>query len=421
MRPVSVTVGLTPADANGVCVSQTTAAAAELSLSGGALSATTGIARLGTAATILITCAADESARIFTVTGLNASGVEKVQRLTGVSASTVASTVAYREISKIEIDGPTSGNVSAGITGSTATILTTSTIAATGGGAFTLNGVWTHEATMFGIADVQSDAAVVQIFSTGNDTGITFTVYGQDGDGADALEAVTGGSGASASSTTLFKKVYAILTSNTTADTIYAGWAEDVNGIAELQTAISGAGYLVMNGARCTTQARHVSIFSSGNESSFTFTVVGLDRNGARLTEAITGPTAAATVKGGKNFSVVQAVYINGNANGNITVGSADQCDSLPVIVDYYIAGIGVAVHHSTSSSVNHNFKSTLDNLLAGAKTEDTARWNEEDGVQSADATLNSTATIKAVRVEITSHVRGTVDLLLNFPSGSRY
>lgn len=415
MRPVSITIGLTPADADGLCAAQTTGAAAELSLNG-ALATTVGVARLGTAATILITCAADESARVFTVTGKNANGVTKVERLTGVDTSTVASTVEYREVSRVEIDGATSGNVSVGITGDTDAIATTGTVASAA--AFTLDGVWTYEATMFGIAEVGT-AATVKIYSAGDDTGDTFTIYGQDADGVDVSEAVTGASGDTATSTKLFKKVYAIYTDGASAGAVYAGWAEGVNRIAESQT-MSGAGYLVMNGEWCGVQARHVSITSAGSdESGDTFTVVGLNRVGDRITEDITGPTASTTVKGDKNFSVVQAIYVDGALTGNVTVGSADECESQPVIPDYYIAGMGVAMIHSTASSVDHNFYSTLDNLLSGAKSEDSARWLEEDGVQSTDEALSSTATVKGVRVALTNHVRGTVDLLMSFPSGS--
>jgi len=417
MRPIDTTIGLTPADADGVCAAQTTSGAGELSLNG-ALAATVGVAKLATAATILITAAADESARTFTVTGKDSDGVNRVEKLTGAAIGTTASVVLYREVSKIAIDGATSGNVSVGITGNTATILTTSTLAAAA--AFTLDGVWTFDATMYGIAEV-SDAAAVIVYSTGNNSGDTLTIYGMDADGADASESMAGaGALATATSTGTFKKVYAIYSDGTLTGATYAGWAESVDGIAESQT-ISAAGYYVMNGDRCTTQSRHVSITSAGSdESGVTFTVVGLDRYGNRLTEKITGPTASATVKGDKNFSVVEAIYVSAALTGNATVGSADECESKPIIVDYYIAGMGVQIVHSTSSSLSHTFLDTLDNMLTpGGRNEDTSRWNEETGLQTTDETLSSTAVIKAARLSVTSHVRGAVDLLMSFPGAT--
>ncbi|RJO60810.1 MAG: hypothetical protein C4542_08150 [Dehalococcoidia bacterium] len=412
MRPVNVTIGLSPADADGICASQTTAAAAELDLSGGALSAATGIARLATAAQIVITCAADETGNTFIVTGVNGSGLPVEERITGVSASAATSVQSYREVSRIYITGATSGNVSVGVSGSTQSISVNQT--ATAARALTITGIMSYEAKMTGYADNGAPLPVL-IYSAGDDTGDTFTIYGQDGNGVDISEAVTGANADTATSTKTFRKVYAIYDSGASTGAVYAGWASDVDGIAKSQT-MAGAGYLVMNGAKCTTQPRHVSIYSSADESAFTFTVVGTDRTGARLTEDITGPTAAATAKGNKNFATVQAVYINGNAAGNITVGSADECESKPIIVDYFTSGMSVAILHSTSDSQTHRFLVTLDNLLSGERNEDTARWLEETGTATANETFSSTSVVKAVRLEITGHVRGAVDMLMNFP-----
>jgi hypothetical protein len=410
MRPASIVVGLTPADANGICAAQTKTGAGELSPNG-ALAASVGVARLGTAASIIITCTGDESARTFTVTGKDSSGRVIVEKLTGVSATTVTSSYTYREVSRIEVDAATAGTVSVGVSGSTQAIsvLQTPTIAS----ALTITGVLSYEAKMFGIAEF-GFASAVKIYSAGNDSGITFTVYGQDGNKTDISEAITGANATTATGSKLFKRVYAIYVSGAAADVVYAGWAEDVDGVAKSQS-VSGAGYLVMNGANCGLQARHFSIYAVSDESAKTFTVTGLDRYGDRQTEDIIGPTAGATVKSLKNFSVIQAVYVNAALTGNVTVGSADQCESQAILLNYYDSGMGVGIKHSTSSSLDHRFLSTLDSFET--RVESNMRWYEESGVKSSDETFSSSATVSGIRLEVTNHVRGVVEIQANFPS----
>jgi hypothetical protein len=415
MRPKSIIVGLTPADADGICAAQTTAGAAELNLSGGALSATANVARMYTATQITITCAADETGRKFTVYGRDSLHRYIEEKITGVSATAATSTLSYTEVYRVEIDGAASGNVSVGVSGDADAIALAQQ--PTASSALTLAGIFTYEATMFGIAET-SYGTPVKVYSTGDNSGDTLTIYGQDNDGVDISEAMAGGGATStATSTKSFKKVYAIYSNGALTGATYAGWAEDVDGIAKSQT-ISGAGYFIMNGARCTKQARHISITSAGSdESGITFYVVGLDRRGDRITEEITGPTASATVKGDKNFSVIRAIYVSGALTGNVTVGSADECESQPIPVDYYTSGMSVGIYHSTSSSLTHRFLDTLDVMSqVGDRNEHTARWNEETGNKTADETLHSTAVVKAVRLEVTSHVRGVVEMLINFP-----
>ena len=68
---------------------------------------------------------------------------------------------------------------------------------------------------------------------------------------------------------------------------------------------------------------KRISITSaSGNESGYTFTVVGTDLSGNAQTEVITGPAASATVFGSKTFKTVTSVTPSSNSSGSITVGT---------------------------------------------------------------------------------------------------
>ncbi len=68
---------------------------------------------------------------------------------------------------------------------------------------------------------------------------------------------------------------------------------------------------------------KRISITSaSGDESSYTFTIVGQDLSGNAQTEVITGPAANATVFGSKTFKTVSSVTPSSNSSGAITVGT---------------------------------------------------------------------------------------------------
>ena len=68
---------------------------------------------------------------------------------------------------------------------------------------------------------------------------------------------------------------------------------------------------------------KRISITSeSGDESSYTFTIVGEDLSGAAQTEVITGPSANSTVFGSKTFKKVTSITPSANSVGSITVGT---------------------------------------------------------------------------------------------------
>jgi hypothetical protein len=107
--PISVTVGpLQTASANNICLSQTTAGAADLTLNGSLVSG--GVATMDTARRALITSAGDDSGITFTITGTDWNGTPCSETLTGVSGSTVQSLYDYVTITSIATSGATSGS-----------------------------------------------------------------------------------------------------------------------------------------------------------------------------------------------------------------------------------------------------------------------------------------------------------------------
>lgn len=222
--PVTVLVGgLATADADGLCVAQAAAAAQYLAINGaladedadnicasqspggagnltidGAL-AVSGIAYIPTRRRIYITSAGNDSGRTFTIYGLVRSPqgnyASVVETVTGANTSVVSSTNAYDAITRIAISGASAAAVTVGMNG-------------------------------LGTLDV---ARRVLITSAGNDTSITYTLYGTNWAGDLISEVITGPNATTATSVLSYKTVTGVLTSAATASTVEIG----TNGVAD--------------------------------------------------------------------------------------------------------------------------------------------------------------------------------------------
>ena len=88
-------------------------------------------------------------------------------------------------------------------------------------------------------------------------------------------------------------------------------------------SALTLNGTSISSGSFTDNAGKRISITSeSGNESGYTFTVVGTDLSGNAQTEVITGPAANATVYSSKTFKTVTSVTPSSNSTGSITVGT---------------------------------------------------------------------------------------------------
>jgi hypothetical protein len=99
-----------------------------------------------------------------------------------------------------------------------------------------------------------------------------------------------------------------------------AGATFSINNIATSQDPAAAGNLTLVASVVSFTAPRYVYITSAANDSSFTFTVTGLDANGRPRTEVITGGNAKAVVSTGK-FVAVSNVAVSGNA-GSVQVGS---------------------------------------------------------------------------------------------------
>ena len=88
-------------------------------------------------------------------------------------------------------------------------------------------------------------------------------------------------------------------------------------------SALTLNGSSINSGSFTDNTGKRLSITSeSGNESGYSFTIVGTDLSGNAQTEVITGPTSNTTVFGSKTFRTVTSVTPSSNSSGSITVGT---------------------------------------------------------------------------------------------------
>jgi len=126
MRPVTVTVGpLATASLTAICLSQTPAAG-NLTLNGAlSVTTTTGLTVTGTAITstvavmdtprrVVITTAANESAKTFTITGTDYNGNAVFEVITGPNISTAVSNIDFKTVTSIAISAAAAGAVTVG-------------------------------------------------------------------------------------------------------------------------------------------------------------------------------------------------------------------------------------------------------------------------------------------------------------------
>ena len=113
MRPKKLTFAPVAVDADGICESQTTGGAANLTIDGAFASG--GVATLDFARQIGITSDADDSGNAFTITGTDSDGQAQTETIaTGPNAATVESTKYFLTVTIVAIDGATVGNITVG-------------------------------------------------------------------------------------------------------------------------------------------------------------------------------------------------------------------------------------------------------------------------------------------------------------------
>lgn len=115
-KPLVTVLGpLAAASANNIALSQTPGAAGNLTLNGSTVAS--GVATLDVARRVLITTAADESAKTLTVTGTDRLGIVISETLTGPVTSTGATQQDFKTITRVAVSAAFTGAVTIGTNG----------------------------------------------------------------------------------------------------------------------------------------------------------------------------------------------------------------------------------------------------------------------------------------------------------------
>lgn len=207
--------------------------------------------------------------------------------------------------------------------------------AVAGAGSLTLNGTLVSG----GVAYLDPASPVV-IVSSGNDSGITFTVTGMAGAGnsfASVVETVTGANASRVSTVNTFRRVTSITASGAAAGTVSAG----------------------MNGTATLDMARRILFTSAGDDSGITFTVTGTDWNGAPISQTVTGANASA-VATTLDFKTISRIVASGATASTVTVGTNGVASSRPIHLDYF--GFSpTSLQIDVSGTVNATVQQSLD------------------------------------------------------------
>jgi hypothetical protein len=116
MRPIVQTRQLAAAVANGVAQDQQLGAAGDLTLDGSLVDAA-GVAQLGSQRQVIFESAGNIATVVFTITGTDDSGAVISEDITGISASTVPTTLNYATVTQIAADAAFASDVEVGTNG----------------------------------------------------------------------------------------------------------------------------------------------------------------------------------------------------------------------------------------------------------------------------------------------------------------
>lgn len=200
----------------------------------------------------------------------------------------------------------------------------------------TING----SAATGGIAYLPSPRRVY-ITSAGNDSGRTFTVYGQiytQWGVSGVVETVTGANTSVVSTSNAFSKVTRVAISGASAAAVTVG----VVGVATMDV------------------ARRVAIDSAGDDTLISFTISGTDVNGSPISEVVVGVNNAVATSV-LSYATVTGVLTSGAVASTVEVGSSAVADSQWIRFDDYAANAQVAIQATVSGTVNYTIQQTMD------------------------------------------------------------
>jgi len=181
-----------------------------------------------------------------------------------------------------------------------------------------------------------------------------------------------------------------------------------VNNAVCLDQTLAGAGSLtenggaVVNGVAISTVAVLVTVTSTGNDSTRTYTITGTNAAGVAMSETITGPNAT-TVSTTRYFKTVTDVsVVGGGTVGTVRVGFAASGVTAPLVLDIH-GRPDVSLQVVVSGTVTWTIQQTLDSVWDIALP----TWFSHPDVNMVAQTVNRQGNYAyvpaAVRLQVTS------------------
>lgn len=177
----------------------------------------------------------------------------------------------------------------------------------------------------------------------------------------------------------------------------------DGNYLAEAQTP-AGAGFLTLV-ANTITPPRYVTITSVGNDTTKTFTVVGVGPNNESQTEVIAGANAGAAT-GTKTFAYVESIYVSGATAAAVEAGVTQSGYSQWIPMDVYTPNQVTTISATVSGTVNYSIEYTNEDPFDHSFVHQAVAHPAAGGAftnASTSQTHFTTTLMRAVRYKINS------------------
>lgn len=184
----------------------------------------------------------------------------------------------------------------------------------------------------------------VQIISAGDDSGITFTVYGIGPDGLSSqVETVTGSNTSVVATRLTFHSISQIAASGATDGNITVG----TNGIAIIAE---------------ENTARQVLLTTSADDTALRFTIYGTNAQGNPISEVLTGVnnTTAATVN---HYQTITQILASAASTGTITFGTNGVGSTRFVSMSYHAQPVNISTAVVVSGTINYTLQYTYDDV----------------------------------------------------------
>lgn len=184
---------------------------------------------------------------------------------------------------------------------------------------------------------------------------------------------------------------------------------------------LATAGNLTIDGAKAETipagstaraillTGHIITLYSAGDLHTVTFTVYGVNQNGASISEAITGPNNS-TVSSTNYFKTITRVAASAAVGSDVIVGTAAQAISPTIPMNRY-SKANPAVIVTVSGTINYNVDHVVSNIQ---DTSITQNWYTDitGASDTTDMDEHLPRVVGAVRVVVNSFTNGATCLI---------